>query len=265
MNIGHWVFTPEMVKSSDGFDPKYFSELAAVEDRNWWFCSRNRLITWALGSYFPQAKSFLEIGCGTGFVLSGIQRAFPDLVLSGSELFREGLAYADKRLLGVKLFQMDARRIPFEMEFDVIGAFDLLEHIEADGEVLAQMFRAVKIGGGIIVTVPHHRFLWSSRDVYSFHKRRYTGKELVEKVGRAGFKIIRITSFVSFLLMLMLISRLKYHTLKGAFDPLAEFRISHLLNWTFEKIMDMERGLIKSGISFPLGGSLLVVARRGRE
>ena len=248
-----------------GFDPEYFKELATVEDGNWWFRSRNTLIIWALARYFPQSKNFLEIGCGTGFVLLGIQQAFPDLVLSGGELFGEGISHAEMRLPNVTLFQMDARKIPFEGEFDVIGAFDVLEHIEEDEWVISQMFRAVKIGGGIIVTVPQHRFLWSSIDEYSFHKRRYTREELVEKVEGAGFKIIRITSFVSFLLTLMLISRVKYRTSSRAFDPLAEFRIGHFLNGVFEKIMDMERSLITSGISFPVGGSLLVVARRGGE
>jgi SAM-dependent methyltransferase len=62
-------------------------------------------------------------------------------------------------LLIAVLFQMDARKIPFESEFDVIGAFDVLEHIEEDEKALAQIFHAVLPGGGLILTVPQHRFL----------------------------------------------------------------------------------------------------------
>jgi SAM-dependent methyltransferase len=105
---------------------------------------QERLIHWVLRHYFPQARNFLEIGCGTGFVLLGIQNAFPGLSLSGSELFGEGLTYAHDRLPHVPLFQMDARRIPFEDEFDVIGAFDVLEHIQEDENVLFQMAQATK-------------------------------------------------------------------------------------------------------------------------
>ena len=47
-----------------------------------------------------------------------------------------------------RFFQMDARNIPFENEFDVIGVFDVLEHIEEDEIVFSQIFRAVKSGGG---------------------------------------------------------------------------------------------------------------------
>jgi SAM-dependent methyltransferase len=177
-------------------------------------------------------------------------------------MFTQGLTFAEKRVPGVSLFQMDARQIPFEEEFDVIGAFDVLEHIEEDEGVLHQLRQATKAGGGIILTVPQHRFLWSRIDEYSFHKRRYRRKELVEKVVRAGFEIRRVTSFVSFLLPVMLLSRLRQHGLRGRFDPLAEYRLSHFADTGLEKIMDMERGLIERGVSFPVGGSLLVLAGR---
>ena len=49
---------------------------------------------------------------------------------------------------------MDARCIPYEEEFDVVGAFDVLEHIPEDDVVLAQMYRAAKPGSGLLLTVP---------------------------------------------------------------------------------------------------------------
>jgi SAM-dependent methyltransferase len=262
MVAGHWVFEPEKSEVDKGFDASRFRTLAGIEERNWWFRSRNRLINWVLHHYFSQAKTFLEIGCGTGFVLLGIRKAFPVLSLSGSEQFGEGLIYARDRLPGVPFFQMDARRIPFEDEFDVIGAFDVLEHIREDEKVLLQMFQAIKRGGGIIITVPQHPFLWSFIDDYSFHKRRYTRKELVEQVERAGFEIIHVTSFVSFLLPLMLLSRAKRRRSKSNFNAIAEFQISHYLNFLLEKVMSFEQIMIRSGISFPLGGSLLLIAKR---
>jgi SAM-dependent methyltransferase len=222
-------------------------------------------VIWGLRHHFVNARSFLEVGCGTGFVLSGIQREFPKLKLAGSEVFSDGLTFAGQRLPGVELFQMDARRIPFENEFDVIGAFDVLEHIEEDETVLLQMFQATKPGGGVILTVPQHPFLWSVVDDYSFHKRRYTRKELVNKLRRAGFKIVRVTSFVSLVLPFMMLSRFKSQRSRDNFDPLAELEIGHYLNLTLERIMAVERGLIEGGVSFPVGGSLLAIANREIE
>ena len=259
---GYLSFSPDLAGANDCFGAEDFAHLFRLEAGHFWFRGRNRLLIWALRRYFPYASSFLEIGCGTGFVLSGIRQEFPELVLAGADIFTNGLAFAEKRLPDVTLFQMDARRIPFECEFDVIGAFDLLEHIGEDDAVLLQMFQATKPGGGILLTVPQHRFLWSVVDEYSFHKRRYTRKELVKKVERAGFGIIRVTSFVFFLLPLILLSRLKQPRLQDDFDPTAELKIDHLLNATLERVLGIERILIERGFSFPAGGSLLVVARR---
>lgn len=259
---GHLSFAPELAKDSEGFEAGYFARLAEMEAGSFWFRSRNRLLIWTVLRYFPQAENLLEIGCGTGFVLSGIREALPQLALSGSEVFSEGLNFAAERLPGVELLQMDARRIPFRDEFDVIGAFDVLEHVKEDEEVLAQMHQATRGSGGILLTVPQHSFLWSEADEYARHVRRYSASDLKAKVERAGFETLRITSFVSTLLPLMLISRLKRRSSNKDFDPAAEITISGPVNYLLEKILDLERAMIKSGVSFPLGGSLLLIARR---
>jgi len=258
---GHLAFAPELAEHNEGFEAKYFGNLVELEAGNFWFRSRNQLIVWALRKYFPEARHFLEIGCGTGFVLSGIRRAFPTLELCGSEVFSAGLSFAAQRLPGVELFQMDARRIPFREEFDLIGAFDVLEHIREDEEVLSQMYQATSKNGGILVTVPHHPFLWSAFDTYSRHVRRYKTRELRTKIERAGFSIVRITSFVSLLLPMLIISRFRMRQ-SGAEPDSSEVSPATLINATFERILDVERAIIRAGLSFPAGGSLLVVARR---
>ena len=259
---GHIAFAPELARESEGFEADYFPRLANQEAGNFWFRSRNRLLIWALNQYFPKAENFFEIGCGTGFVLSGLKQAFPNLGVSGSEVFSEGLGFAATRLPQVDLFQMDARRIPFQEEFDVIGAFDVLEHVKQDEEVLAQMYQATRKGGGILITVPHHRFLWSPVDEFARHVRRYETTELTEKVSRAGFSIMRVTSFVSLLLPLLILSRFKQRLAKEEVDPTAEYKLSNLLDTTLEKILVVERNLLRLGLSFPVGGSLLLIGRR---
>jgi SAM-dependent methyltransferase len=259
---GYLSFAPEQAQSSEGFQPHHFAELAHAEEGNFWFRSRNRLIIWALHRFFPNARNFLEIGCGTGFVLSGIAGANTNLEISGSEIHSAGLNYAASRVKHATLFQMDARNIPFENEFDVIGAFDVLEHIEEDEQVLAQMFHAVSPDGGIILTVPQHRALWSQQDEYACHVRRYEAQELHSKVEQAGFRVESATSFVFLLLPLMFLSRLSKRKHVENYDPTQELRISGLANMTLEKVLDLERMMIRAGISFPAGGSRLLVARK---
>src|SRR5579871_2092626 len=109
---GHVAFAPELAVQGSGFKAEYFAELASLEAHNFWFRSRNRLLTWTMRRYFPKAQSFLEIGCGNGYVLMGMRRALPKLTLAGSEIFSAGLDFAAQRLPGVDLFQMDATNIP---------------------------------------------------------------------------------------------------------------------------------------------------------
>lgn len=261
---GFPALAPELAHNGDGFHPEYFKELARLEAGNFWFQTRNKLIIHALQTYFPDPKSFFEIGCGTGFVLSAIGAAFPNAALTGSEIFIDGLVYAARRLPHAGFFQMDACRIPFESHFDVIGAFDVLEHIKEDQTVLMEIYRALRPGGGVILTVPQHPWLWSRQDEMACHVRRYTRSALIQKVTRAGFEITYITSFISLLLPFMWISRrLRQRGCKiKSFDPLAELKINPFVNWIFGIVMKLERIMIRLGVRFPIGGSLLCVARK---
>lgn len=261
-HIDFLTFAPDLMQCNSGFDAQNFEKLTAVEASNFWFRARNQLIVWALKKYFCSAKNFLEIGCGTGYVLSGIQKFLPQLNLSGSEISCVGLNSAAKRINQAMLFQMDARKIPFVEEYDVIGAFDVLEHIEEDELVLQQMYQAIKPGGGIIVTVPQHQFLWSQQDDHACHVRRYNVTDLKNKAMKAGFKIIKTTSFVSLLLPLMLVSRLQKRKKVENYDPLQELKLSKGLNTAFENILAFERLMIRAGINFPMGGSLLMIAKK---
>jgi SAM-dependent methyltransferase len=249
------------VTIAGGFDIRSFELLPQVEERSFWFRARNRLIVWALRRYFPYAQSFLEIGCGTGFVLRGLKDAFPALELTGAELFEQGLEVARRRLPEIRFMRLDARQMPFDAEFDVVGSFDVLEHLNEDERALASMFDAVKPGGGILITVPQHPRLWSAADEFGRHVRRYGRRELVEKVKGAGFRIERVTSFVTLLLPLMAVSRVRQRRLQ-TFDPLSEYRHSRAVDISLERLMNFERGMIRAGLSLPVGGSLLVVGRR---
>lgn len=263
MQDGYPLYAPEFATESSGFKANYFADLAQLEAVNFWFRSRNQLLLWSIRKYAPQIKSFLEIGCGTGYVLSGVAKEFPQIKLTGSEIFTAGLAFAHQRAPHASLMQMDAQKIPFAEEFDAIGAFDVIEHIENDRLVLTQIHSALKPNGYFFVTVPQHKWLWSAVDEYACHVRRYEATELNEVLQGAGFKIVRATSFVSTLLPAMLLSRLlsKNKTVEEL-DPMAELKINPVLNSIFLQILRFETWLIRLGVNFAMGGSRLVVAQK---
>lgn len=258
---GTLAFSPEFSSATTGFRPEVFSQLASMEASNFWFRARSSLLVWAIKRYFQGMRSFLEIGCGTGVVLSSVSGAFPCARMAGSEILSAGLPFAAQRTGDAELFQMDARRIPYDREFDVIGAFDVLEHIEEDDKVLDEIHRAVAQGGGAVFTVPQHSWLWSSTDEYACHVRRYGVGELRQKLQKAGFHVVFETSFVSLLLPLLYASRFSRKSAPTE-DGMPELNLPPILNSILLGAMAVERGMIKAGVRFPIGGSGLVVAKK---
>ena len=245
------------------FDATHFSRLAALEAGHFWFEARNQLIAWAMRRYFPNTGCFLEVGCGTGFVLCRLQREFPTCEFWGSEIQAEGLKFAAERVARSRLIQMDAHRMPFRERFDAIGAFDVLEHIEDDGWVLKEIYRSIRPAGGLLLTVPQHPYLFSRADETAGHVRRYRASELRRRVEEAGFRVRRMTSFVSLPFPLMLMRRMRGRT-DPKYDLYDEMRLGWLANSILRAAFRPEMALIRAGLSFPFGGSLLLVAdKRG--
>jgi len=243
------------------YDAGLYQAIAEFEALSFWFRARNRLIVSMVRRHSPRAQSMLDVGCGTGFVLSALRDAFPGLRLVGVELLAELLDVAHRRLPDVELRELDATGLPYEEEFDVVGAFDVLEHIEDDAGALRGMARAARYGGIVVLLVPQHPWLWSRMDTIGRHIRRYTRTALLTKVCDAGLEPVAVSSFVSTVLPAMIVSRAGRRMLRRPYDPIAEL-MPGPLNGLFERFLDGERRLIERGVSLPTGGSLLLVARK---
>ncbi len=243
------------------FPREHFRYLWKHEEKHFWFRARCKLIAWAIETYFPDTDCLIELGCGNGVVLSYLEKRFHGIQFIGADMFIEGLLPASRRLARSQLIQMDILNPAIKARFDVVGMFDVLEHIDDDDQALVKLLDFLKPGGGAIITVPQHPFLWSASDNVACHKRRYSRKDLFEKLSEAGFKTLRIASFISFLLPFLLLSRWKAKV--GDENPiLREFRIPHNFNVAFGKICDLELFLMKKGLTMPFGGSLVAIAQK---
>ena len=77
----------------------------------------------------------MGFGCGTGFVTQAIADVYPEMKITGSEYFEDGLVFARNRVPGANFIQLDARIMPYESDFSMVGVFDVLEHIKEDEEI----------------------------------------------------------------------------------------------------------------------------------
>lgn len=240
--------------------PAYvYINLAQVESNFWWFRARNALILWVLQKKISSFSTFFEIGCGTGFVLEAIAKEFPHARMEGGEYFAEAFAYAKARVPRAHFRQLDITALPETNSYELIGIFDVLEHIEKDSLAIFNIASALIHKGYVLITVPQHLWLWSSADEQACHVRRYTRKELFSKLEVAHLHVVYASSFVSFLLPFMFFSRLFR---KKNEDILAEFNLPAWLNNILKFIMDIEFFLLRIGIRFPFGGSLICLAQK---
>lgn len=262
---GFPLFCPQLADTLTGCDPAGSAFLAKAEEHHFWFRARNRLLVGLLQRHFPDSRSLLEIGCGAGNVLVNMLRRGNWDRIAGAELHISGLRIARSRLPPeVELVQLDATSIPATNAFDVIGAFDVLEHIEQDEVALREMYRAVKPGGGVLIAVPQHPALWSVSDEVAYHQRRYRRGELERKVSAAGFRIVFSSSYIFFLLPMLVLNRL-LGLGGGKEDPAAiarEFELAPSINSILGGITNAEVALTLAGMRWPIGGSRIVVARR---
>jgi SAM-dependent methyltransferase len=253
-----------MVEPSNPFPIQAFSELATMESGHWWFRARNKLLLWILQDKINPQGDYLEVGCGTGYVLEAVSKRFPGLRLEATEFFDAGLGYARARTPACQFREMDATRMNEVTRYNCIGCFDVLEHIANDEIVIENLFRALQPQGNLLITVPQHQWLWSAADDFAHHVRRYSRQEIVSKLRRVGFRLIYSSSFVSLLLPLMAIQRLGSRPLSqqenyGVKDVIG---VNPIVNRILYIVMRVEVWLLKLGFTFPAGGSLVLVAQK---
>jgi len=261
------LYAPLLANSPTGIDPTLFEELARHEVGHFWFEPRNRLLVGLAHRYFPQATRYLEIGCGTGAVLAPMAAARNWSRLVGAELHPAGLTHARRRLGDrAEFVQMDARHLPAREAFDLIGAFDVLEHISEDEAVMQEVHAALVPGGGFIAAVPQHPWLWSPADDVAHHVRRYRRGELERKLCAAGFEIVFSSSYASVVLPLMIASRFTIRRSAADGDVASrELAVGPALNRMLRKVLDTEVGLTLKGLAWPVGGSRVLVARKPQD
>ena len=185
---------------SGGYDPQHFAELFAVEDRHFWFRARNSVlahVTRDIVRQLPSGHRVLEVGCGTGNTLRMLIDSCPDArVIVGLDAFEEGLRYARRRTAG-PLVRARVEQAPFGVLFDMVGMFDVLEHIPDDAGALRHLRTLLTRQGFLALTVPADKALWSRFDEESHHCRRYDVDGLRAVLTDAGFRVEYLTPFMA--------------------------------------------------------------------
>ncbi len=263
-----------MTTSQSSFDEKFFEPLHAIEEKHFWFRSRNQLIGDLIEKYCTETRTGnpkgMEIGCGTGNVLKYLSARFSGQHILGMDLFREGLNFAAQRG-NPYLVQADIHRSPFGQQFDWIGLFDIIEHLDDDVQVLQDTAPLLREEGRIIISVPAFPVLWSYFDVAGKHKRRYTTQSLEDACQKAGLELV-FSSYTNTLIFPILWIVRNVLQMGKAPESLSdevltqktysELRIIPLVNSLMIILLSVEGKLIQAGARMPFGTSLIGIVKR---
>jgi SAM-dependent methyltransferase len=231
-----------------------------VEQSHWWYTGRRKILADFVEAICRRVTDrrprILDVGCGTGANLLMLSQ-FGDA--EGVDVSEDALAFCRERgLERVKLGA--AEELPYQDgTFDLVTAFDVVEHIDDDLAGLREMRRVLRPGGRVLLFVPAFMFLWGLQDDVSNHRRRYRLPELQRVLEQAGFEIERGTyaNITFFLPILMMRQLMRVTGIKT--DSENNINVS-ALNGVLGSVFGAESWFLKR-MNLPFGVSGLCVAR----
>jgi SAM-dependent methyltransferase len=234
-----------------------YQQMAELDERHWWYRARRKVLAELIRREVqpPANAKILEIGCGTGHNLAMLGEFGH---VDGLELDDEARSISEKRLgrtvMSAPLPELAG--VPSH-HYDLIGAFDVIEHIDDDAAALASIATRLKSGGKFVMAVPAHQWMWTAHDIVNHHKRRYSKRALKSLIEASPMKLTKIGYFNSLLFPLAVAERAAS---KLRNKENADVRLpTALLNVTFEKVFAAERYLV-GRLPLPPGLSLFAVA-----
>ena len=235
--------------------------MAEREQTYWWHVGRLRIIQTYLRSIKGSKRDFhiLNVGCGTGGTVAMLESLGS---VDNVDVSDEAIRFMNQKGYA-NITKVEGVTLPFKNEtFDAIGAFDVLEHIEAEIDALKEWKRVLKKDGAILVTVPAYQWLWSGHDVSLYHKRRYTRKRLAESAQKAGLRVEKNSYAIVFSLPLIVGFRLLNKVLgRETTSETSDVDVPQWVNTLFIRLLYTEAYLHRI-TPLPAGTSVVAVLRK---
>lgn len=245
-------------------NPDYLQKYYYYERNHWWFLVREKIIRQQLKASLPPQRplKILNAGCATGRSSEMLQE-YGEVI--SVEKDADTCVFLRKEL-GLLVIENDLESLPFaDNYFDVVCIFDVIEHIEEQNPVIAELHRVCKPNGLLYCSVPAFSFLWSRHDEVNHHKRRYTRKE-ISKVLEKKFLIEYSTYFNTLLFLPIWFSRIILQRMQSPQKMISDFEDDNVLNsrffsFFFKTIFSLELMLLPY-FALPFGVSILLRARK---
>lgn len=253
LHLVQGVWRDDAMLPPAGFPQRQQEHLSDIEKRHFWFGPRDRLLHQQAQRAFPSVGAALELGGGSGRLLPVWDEMFDTVVMV--EPYTKSLEAAALRGSSATLIQADACKLPFDTQrFDVVMAFDVLEHVPAS-TMLGEARRVARDGAKLLISVPAFQSLWSYADEMAGHRCRYDLKGLKSELQNHGWRIEGHTHYQCALFPLLWVSR----RLLGRRAHATERNPARIAGRLLGAINAAEVALC-SRVSLPFGSSLIAWA-----
>lgn len=228
-----------------------FKVLSEIEG-SWWDFGRQSAISQALKKVSINKKdNVLDLGAGYGSMYSYLSNWGK---VDAFEPDKKALGIAINRGYSKGYSSVDGLK-ELDNTYSLVGAFDVLEHVENDKELVKIVFKLLKPSGTFVVTVPAFQFLWSKHDVSHLHFRRYTMKQMVSLLESNGFELIYSRYWNVILFPLVAVMRIL--NISGS----SGIGSRGVINNLFKFILNLEAWIVRF-VPIPFGVSLVVSVRK---
>jgi len=143
---------------------------------------------YAFAAKYTKGKVVLEIGCGTGYGANYLAKKESKQVVGG-DISEEGMKYCSRYSAkeGLEFVRLDATKLPFSnSSFDVIVAFELIEHLKEYRDFLSECKRVLREEGSFICSTPNRHVTSPlfNKPLCRFHIKEFSPTELRSLVER---------------------------------------------------------------------------------
>lgn len=238
-----------------------YARMAEREKTYWWHLGRLRIIQTYVSIAVKGKKTakIMNVGCGTGGTIDMLEEFGR---VDNVDISDDAIKFM-KKCGYTRLTKVDDIKLPFKAKsYDMVGAFDVLEHIENQTGALKEWKRVIKDDGAIVITVPAYQWLWSDHDKSLYHERRYTTRRLKQAAREAGLRVERKSYAIVFSLPLVVTFRITNKLRGKVTDSETSYvDVPDWVNRLFTWFLYIESEFHKV-IPFPFGTSVVTILRK---
>ena len=239
-----------------------YREMDSLENHFWWFVARRKVILHLIQRFLDEGdvreRVACDIGCGCGALLAELDKFMKTIGVDRSSTAR---SFCEQKGLEVIAGALPDDVPCSDNSCDVVILSDVLEHIDEDRQAVERVVDILRPGGLLVCTVPAYPWLWTRRDEFHHHFRRYRYDQFAALFADLPLKAEIFSYYNTILFPLMLTGRLLR---KAAGSDRAEADLSVPPSWInagLRSCFEAEKHLLPH-CSMPFGGSLISVHRK---